>query len=55
MVRSPPGVFPLTKFIGHEPEYDDEKFKAAPVKKGTALKFSEDEWLYKEAVLENSI
>uniref|UniRef100_H3DN40 Phytanoyl-CoA dioxygenase domain-containing protein 1 n=1 Tax=Tetraodon nigroviridis TaxID=99883 RepID=H3DN40_TETNG len=33
MVRSPPGVFPLTNFIGHEPEYDDKKFVAAPVKK----------------------
>lgn len=37
MVRSPPGRFPLTEFIGREPEYDDGKFVAAPVKKGTAL------------------
>lgn len=37
MVRSPPGKFPLTEFIGREPEYDDGKFVAAPVKKGTAL------------------
>lgn len=37
MVRNPPGVFPLTDFIGREPEYDDGKFVAAPVKKGTAL------------------
>ncbi|XP_029693463.1 phytanoyl-CoA dioxygenase domain-containing protein 1 isoform X2 [Takifugu rubripes] len=33
MVRSPPGTFPLTDFIGREPEYDDGKFVAAPVKK----------------------
>lgn len=49
MVRSPPGVRPLTNFIGQEPEYEDEKFVAAPVKKGTALKCSEDKWLSKGA------
>lgn len=45
MVRNPPGVLPLTNFIGQEPEYDDKKFVATPVKKGTAHKFSEDKWL----------
>ncbi|KAG8010554.1 Phytanoyl-CoA dioxygenase domain-containing protein 1 [Nibea albiflora] len=34
MVRTPPGTFPLTDFIGREQEYDAEKFVAAPVKKG---------------------
>lgn len=37
MVRSPPGTFPLTDFIGREPEYDDGKFVAAPVQKGVTL------------------
>eukprot|EP00066_Takifugu_rubripes_P013673 XP_011602939.1 PREDICTED: phytanoyl-CoA dioxygenase domain-containing protein 1 isoform X2 [Takifugu rubripes] len=37
MVRSPPGTFPLTDFIGREPEYDDGKFVAAPVKKGGVI------------------
>lgn len=34
MVRTPEGTFPLTDFIGREQEYDEEKFVAAPVKKG---------------------
>ncbi|XP_056875589.1 phytanoyl-CoA dioxygenase domain-containing protein 1 isoform X3 [Takifugu flavidus] len=37
MVRNPPGTFPLTDFIGREPEYDDGKFVAAPVKKGGVI------------------
>ncbi|XP_008421907.1 phytanoyl-CoA dioxygenase domain-containing protein 1 isoform X1 [Poecilia reticulata] len=34
MVRTPKGSFPLTDFIGREPTYDEDKFVAAPVKKG---------------------
>ncbi|XP_075869937.1 phytanoyl-CoA dioxygenase domain-containing protein 1 isoform X1 [Nelusetta ayraudi] len=34
MVRTPPGTFPLTDFVGKEQEYDQEKFVPAPVKKG---------------------
>lgn len=34
MVRTPKGTFPLTNFIGREPTYDEDKFVAAPVKKG---------------------
>uniref|UniRef100_A0A3B3DFG4 Phytanoyl-CoA dioxygenase domain-containing protein 1 n=1 Tax=Oryzias melastigma TaxID=30732 RepID=A0A3B3DFG4_ORYME len=34
MVRTPKGTFPLTDFIGREQAYDEEKFVAAPVKKG---------------------
>ncbi|XP_076614244.1 phytanoyl-CoA dioxygenase domain-containing protein 1 isoform X2 [Chaetodon auriga] len=34
MVRTPPGTFPLTDFIGQEQAHDDEKFVLAPVKKG---------------------
>ncbi|XP_058473827.1 phytanoyl-CoA dioxygenase domain-containing protein 1 [Solea solea] len=34
MVRTPEGTFPLTDFTGREKAYDDEKFIAAPVKKG---------------------
>uniref|UniRef100_A0A3B4UN34 Phytanoyl-CoA dioxygenase domain-containing protein 1 n=1 Tax=Seriola dumerili TaxID=41447 RepID=A0A3B4UN34_SERDU len=34
MVRTPKGTYPLTDFIGKEQAYDEEKFIAAPVKKG---------------------
>uniref|UniRef100_A0A3Q2GKU0 Phytanoyl-CoA dioxygenase domain-containing protein 1 n=1 Tax=Cyprinodon variegatus TaxID=28743 RepID=A0A3Q2GKU0_CYPVA len=34
MLRTPKGTFPLTDFIGRERTYDEEKFVAAPVKKG---------------------
>ncbi|KAG7241202.1 hypothetical protein INR49_025945 [Caranx melampygus] len=34
MVRTPKGTRPLTDFIGRDPTYDDDKFVAAPVKKG---------------------
>ncbi|XP_026152776.1 phytanoyl-CoA dioxygenase domain-containing protein 1 isoform X1 [Mastacembelus armatus] len=34
MVRTPKGTYPLTDFIGREKAYDEEKFVAAPVKKG---------------------
>ncbi|XP_033502756.1 phytanoyl-CoA dioxygenase domain-containing protein 1 isoform X1 [Epinephelus lanceolatus] len=34
MVRTPKGTYPLTDFVGREQAYDDEKFVAAPVKKG---------------------
>ncbi|KAF7661289.1 hypothetical protein LDENG_00265910 [Lucifuga dentata] len=34
MVRTPKGTYPLTDFIGRERAYDEEKFVAAPVKKG---------------------
>lgn len=37
MVRTPKGTFPLTDFIGREKNYDEEKFVAAPVKKGSNL------------------
>lgn len=37
MVRTPPGTFPLTDFIGKEQEYDQDKFIPAPVKKGEDL------------------
>uniref|UniRef100_A0A3Q2WJS8 Phytanoyl-CoA dioxygenase domain-containing protein 1 n=1 Tax=Haplochromis burtoni TaxID=8153 RepID=A0A3Q2WJS8_HAPBU len=37
MVRTPKGTFPLTDFIGREQTYDDEKFVAAPVKKGGVI------------------
>lgn len=35
MVRTPPGTFPLTDFIGKEQEYDQDKFIPVPVKKGS--------------------
>ncbi|XP_029922041.1 phytanoyl-CoA dioxygenase domain-containing protein 1 isoform X1 [Myripristis murdjan] len=34
MVRTPKGTFPLTDFIGTEKTYDEDKFVAAPVRKG---------------------
>ncbi|OCT65435.1 phytanoyl-CoA dioxygenase domain-containing protein 1 [Xenopus laevis] len=34
MVRTPPGTFPLTEFVGKEPKYDEDQFVAAPVPKG---------------------
>ncbi|XP_068562787.1 phytanoyl-CoA dioxygenase domain-containing protein 1 isoform X1 [Cebidichthys violaceus] len=34
MVRTPKGTFPLTDFRGREQAYADERFVAAPVKKG---------------------
>uniref|UniRef100_A0A665U1R4 Phytanoyl-CoA dioxygenase domain-containing protein 1 n=1 Tax=Echeneis naucrates TaxID=173247 RepID=A0A665U1R4_ECHNA len=34
MVRTRQGTYPLTDFIGREKAYDEEKFVAAPVKKG---------------------
>uniref|UniRef100_A0AAY4ABF1 Phytanoyl-CoA dioxygenase domain-containing protein 1 n=1 Tax=Denticeps clupeoides TaxID=299321 RepID=A0AAY4ABF1_9TELE len=34
MVRTPKGSFPLTDFIGREPDYDDKLFVPATVKKG---------------------
>uniref|UniRef100_A0A3Q2QFJ5 Phytanoyl-CoA dioxygenase domain-containing protein 1 n=1 Tax=Fundulus heteroclitus TaxID=8078 RepID=A0A3Q2QFJ5_FUNHE len=34
MVRTPKGTGPLTDFVGREQTYDEEKFVAAPVKKG---------------------
>uniref|UniRef100_A0A673AHZ8 Phytanoyl-CoA dioxygenase domain-containing protein 1 n=1 Tax=Sphaeramia orbicularis TaxID=375764 RepID=A0A673AHZ8_9TELE len=34
MVRTPKGTYPLTDFIGREQPYDEDKFVAAPVKKG---------------------
>uniref|UniRef100_A0A3B4UMC1 Phytanoyl-CoA dioxygenase domain-containing protein 1 n=1 Tax=Seriola dumerili TaxID=41447 RepID=A0A3B4UMC1_SERDU len=37
MVRTPKGTYPLTDFIGKEQAYDEEKFIAAPVKKGVVL------------------
>lgn len=37
MVRTPPGTFPLTDFVGKEQEYDQEKFVPAPVKKGSCV------------------
>ncbi|XP_068191392.1 phytanoyl-CoA dioxygenase domain-containing protein 1-like [Antennarius striatus] len=37
MVRSPPGSFPRTAFVGREPEYEEERFIPAPVKKGGAI------------------
>ncbi|XP_061703699.1 phytanoyl-CoA dioxygenase domain-containing protein 1 [Syngnathoides biaculeatus] len=37
MVRTPPGSFPLTDFIGTEQEYDGDKFVPVEVKKGGAV------------------
>lgn len=35
MVRTPPGTFPLTDFIGTERDYDGDKFIPVEVKKGS--------------------
>ncbi|XP_061554360.1 phytanoyl-CoA dioxygenase domain-containing protein 1 isoform X6 [Phycodurus eques] len=37
MVRTPPGTFPLTDFVGTEQEYDGDKFVPVEVKKGGAV------------------
>uniref|UniRef100_A0A8D3DF54 Phytanoyl-CoA dioxygenase domain-containing protein 1 n=1 Tax=Scophthalmus maximus TaxID=52904 RepID=A0A8D3DF54_SCOMX len=37
MVRAPEGTFPLTDFIGKEKTYDEQKFIAVPVKKGSVV------------------
>lgn len=37
MVRTLKGTYPVTDFVGREQAYDDEKFVAAPVKKGNLL------------------
>ncbi|KAG8447956.1 hypothetical protein GDO86_015167 [Hymenochirus boettgeri] len=34
MVRTPPGTFPCTQFLGEEPNYKDDNFVPAPVPKG---------------------
>ncbi|KAE8583090.1 hypothetical protein XENTR_v10020423 [Xenopus tropicalis] len=37
MVRTPPGTYPLTEFVGEEPKYDEDQFVAAPVPKGSLV------------------
>ncbi|XP_072287851.1 phytanoyl-CoA dioxygenase domain-containing protein 1 isoform X2 [Pyxicephalus adspersus] len=37
MVRTPPGTIPCTKFMGEEPNYNDELFVPAPVPKGSLV------------------
>lgn len=47
MVRTPPGTFPLTDFVGREQNYDDEKFIPVPVKKGKTLRsISAFTWIF---------
>lgn len=52
MVRTPKGTFPLTDFIGREREYDEEKFVAAPVKKGHRREAKLSWWLLNFKTLE---
>ncbi|KAM5146700.1 phytanoyl-CoA dioxygenase domain-containing protein 1 isoform 2-T2 [Mantella aurantiaca] len=37
MVRTAPGTIPCTKFIGEEPNYNDDRFVPAPVPKGSLV------------------
>ncbi|XP_018429257.1 PREDICTED: phytanoyl-CoA dioxygenase domain-containing protein 1 isoform X2 [Nanorana parkeri] len=37
MLRTPPGTIPCTKFIGEEPNYNDDLFVPAPVPKGSLV------------------